>query len=74
MLVAAQQVYAQGGAPAFFRGIGARALSNGINSAVFFAFFEMIRTNIAKVRGGAWRVWCVRACLRGEDGMKEREM
>lgn len=50
MLVAAQQVYAQGGAPAFFRGIGARALSNGINSAVFFAFFEMIRSNIAKVK------------------------
>ena len=34
----------QGGPSAFFRGIGPRALSNGINSAVFFAFFELLRT------------------------------
>ncbi|KAG1674486.1 hypothetical protein FOA52_003091 [Chlamydomonas sp. UWO 241] len=50
MMVAARAVYAQGGPSAFFRGIGARALSNGINSAVFFAFFEMIRTHIAKTK------------------------
>ena len=27
----------------FFRGVGPRAVSNGINSAVFFCFFEAIR-------------------------------
>ena len=37
-------VISQGGPSAFFRGIGPRALSNGINSAVFFAFFELLRT------------------------------
>jgi solute carrier family 25 S-adenosylmethionine transporter 26 len=31
------------GLRAFFRGVGPRALSNGINSAVFFCFFEAIR-------------------------------
>jgi hypothetical protein len=36
-------VVTQGGPSAFFRGIGPRALSNGINSAVFFAFFELLR-------------------------------
>lgn len=30
------------------RGVGARALSNGINSAVFFCFFEALRTSFAK--------------------------
>lgn len=48
MLGAATLVYSQGGPAAFFRGIGTRALSNGINSAVFFCFFEAIRNNIAK--------------------------
>lgn len=27
----------------FFRGVGPRALSNGLNSAIFFMFFEAIR-------------------------------
>ncbi len=27
-----------------YRGVGPRALSNGINSAVFFCFFEMLRS------------------------------
>jgi solute carrier family 25 S-adenosylmethionine transporter 26 len=27
----------------FFRGMGPRALSNGLNSAIFFCFFEAIR-------------------------------
>lgn len=43
MASAARAVMAQGGYNAFFRGVGARALSNGINSAVFFAFFESLR-------------------------------
>ena len=30
------------------RGVGARALSNGINSAVFFCFFEALRATFAK--------------------------
>jgi solute carrier family 25 S-adenosylmethionine transporter 26 len=31
------------GARAFFRGVGPRALSNGLNSAIFFCFFEAFR-------------------------------
>ncbi len=31
------------GAAPFFRGVGPRALSNGLNSAVFFCFFEALR-------------------------------
>lgn len=34
--------YAEGGIKPFFRGVGPRALSNGINSAVFFCFFEAL--------------------------------
>ncbi|KAL6758732.1 mitochondrial carrier protein [Haematococcus lacustris] len=47
MLGAVRMVYEQGGSAAFFRGIGPRALSNGINSAVFFAFFEALRSCLA---------------------------
>jgi hypothetical protein len=32
-----------GGMRDFFRGVGPRALSNGLNSAIFFCFFEAIR-------------------------------
>lgn len=42
----AAKVYATGGAAGFMRGVGARSLSNGINSAVFFVFFEAIRNSI----------------------------
>lgn len=48
MLGAASLVYAQGGPSSFFRGIGARAMSNGINSAVFFVFFEALKTEVAR--------------------------
>lgn len=37
-----------GGLKAFFRGVGPRALSNGLNSAVFFCFFEAIRQVLVK--------------------------
>ena len=30
------------------RGVGPRALSNGINSAVFFCFFEALRAAFAR--------------------------
>ncbi|KAF6261240.1 mitochondrial carrier [Scenedesmus sp. NREL 46B-D3] len=44
LLGAARSVLAEGeGLKAFFRGVGPRALSNGLNSAVFFCFFEAIR-------------------------------
>lgn len=43
MAGAIAMVRSQGGSAAFFRGVGPRALSNGINSAVFFAFFEALR-------------------------------
>jgi solute carrier family 25 S-adenosylmethionine transporter 26 len=45
---AVRAVYANGGGKAFFRGIGPRALSNGINSAVFFCFFEALRGQFAR--------------------------
>ncbi|GFH06813.1 EngB-type G domain-containing protein [Haematococcus lacustris] len=51
MLGAVRMVYEQGGSAAFFRGIGPRALSNGINSAVFFAHPEFAvigRSNVGK--------------------------
>jgi solute carrier family 25 S-adenosylmethionine transporter 26 len=37
-------IVAEGRGPsAFFRGVVPRAVSNGLNSAVFFCFFEAIR-------------------------------
>lgn len=36
----------------FFRGVGPRALSNGLNSAIFFCFFEAIR-QVSTVREAA---------------------
>mmetsp|Transcript_4418 Transcript_4418/g.15356 ORF Transcript_4418/g.15356 Transcript_4418/m.15356 type:complete len:389 (-) Transcript_4418:48-1214(-) len=40
---AARAVLSDAGPRGFFAGVGPRALSNGVNSAVFFAFFETIR-------------------------------
>lgn len=45
MSAAARAVLAQSGPSGFFAGVGTRALSNGINSAVFFCFFETIRSS-----------------------------
>lgn len=42
------QIFQQGGLRPFFRGVGPRALSNGMNSAVFFCFFEALRSSFAK--------------------------
>ncbi|GBF94675.1 mitochondrial carrier protein [Raphidocelis subcapitata] len=50
MAGAAAAVLANGGPGAFFAGVGARALSNGINSAVFFCAFEAIRSSFATPR------------------------
>lgn len=36
------------GAKVFFRGVGPRALSNGLNSAIFFCFFEAFRHALLK--------------------------
>lgn len=38
------------GPRALFRGVGPRALSSGVNSAVFFLFFEMLRTRFTAER------------------------
>lgn len=47
ILQAAQGVLASGkGWKAFFTGIGPRSVSNGLNSAIFFCFFEAIRKAI----------------------------
>lgn len=54
----------------FFRGVGPRALSNGLNSAIFFCFFEAIR----QVRGAA-RGWQRREHAdRGRVPGREREV
>lgn len=46
---AARQVMGEGrGLRPFWRGVGPRALSNGLNSAIFFCFFEMIRQGLIK--------------------------
>jgi solute carrier family 25 S-adenosylmethionine transporter 26 len=46
MMSAAKEVLAASGPKGFLTGIGPRALSNGINSAVFFCFFEAIRSGL----------------------------
>lgn len=46
MRTAASAVFKDGGMSAFFRGVGPRAASNGVNSAVFFCFFEAIRKHL----------------------------
>jgi hypothetical protein len=47
MMGAARSILATGGPSAMFTGVAARALSNGINSAVFFCFFEALRGSFA---------------------------
>ncbi|KAF8067158.1 SAMC1 [Scenedesmus sp. PABB004] len=46
MAGAAAEILAASGPRGFLAGLGPRALSNGINSAVFFCFFEAIRGGI----------------------------
>lgn len=47
-LSAAKSVWAQNkGLAPFFSGVGPRALSNGLNSAIFFCFFEAVRKALA---------------------------
>uniref|UniRef100_A0A7S3E3X6 Mitochondrial carrier protein n=2 Tax=Eukaryota TaxID=2759 RepID=A0A7S3E3X6_9CHLO len=46
--VACRSIWADGGARAFFTGMGPRAVSNGINTAVFFAFYEAIQKMMNK--------------------------
>ncbi|KAK9794674.1 hypothetical protein WJX73_006307 [Symbiochloris irregularis] len=41
-------LYKHGGLSSLFRGVGPRALSNGINSAVFFCIFEALRGTFAR--------------------------
>eukprot|EP01026_Neomeris_dumetosa_P082996 TRINITY_DN957_c0_g1_i1.p1 TRINITY_DN957_c0_g1~~TRINITY_DN957_c0_g1_i1.p1 ORF type:complete len:354 (-),score=52.75 TRINITY_DN957_c0_g1_i1:1350-2411(-) len=43
MLTTVNNIFKQGGVPALFKGVAPRAISNGINSAVFFCFFEAFR-------------------------------
>lgn len=49
ILSAAKLIMLEGkGIRPFFRGVGPRALSNGLNSAIFFCFFEAIRQVLIK--------------------------
>lgn len=47
MITAAETVLKQEGVRGFFKGVGPRAASNGINSAIFFCCFEALRTVIS---------------------------
>lgn len=49
MADAAKLTWSEGGVRPFFRGVGPRALSNGINSAVFFVFFECLSREFRKM-------------------------
>ncbi|KAL3134058.1 hypothetical protein ABBQ32_008487 [Trebouxia sp. C0010 RCD-2024] len=69
MLSAGRAVLAQGGPKYFFRGVGARALSNGINSAVFFCFFEALRATFAQKKQEARRKAVVAARNRAGTPM-----
>ena len=51
--IAATAVLNDGGVKAFFRGVGPRAASNGVNSAVFFCFFEAIRKHLKAKKDAA---------------------
>lgn len=48
MVTAARAIIASEGVKGFIRGVGPRAASNGINSAVFFTFFEAFRGFMAQ--------------------------
>jgi len=52
---AARQIMKEGNGSLkpFFRGVGPRALSNGLNSAIFFCFFEAIRQVLTKKQEAA---------------------
>jgi solute carrier family 25 S-adenosylmethionine transporter 26 len=51
---AARSIMREGkGVKPFFRGVGPRALSNGLNSAIFFCFFEAIRQSMIKRQAAA---------------------
>lgn len=54
LIGAAKSVTREGkGIKPFFRGVGPRALSNGLNSAIFFCFFEAIRQVLIKKQDAA---------------------
>eukprot|EP00210_Caulerpa_lentillifera_P002181 g2095.t1 len=48
MMTVAKHIMATQGPGGFLKGVGPRALSNGINSAVFFCFFEAFRSVMIK--------------------------
>merc|ERR1712032_556431 len=45
---AVRSIAAQGGARAFFTGVGPRSISSGIHSALFFCFYEAIRNSLER--------------------------
>ncbi|MEW5307696.1 MAG: hypothetical protein WDW36_010074 [Sanguina aurantia] len=63
-------VVAEGtGVKAFFCGVGPRALSNGLNSAIFFCFFEAIRRVRGRRGGGAEGQAVPRGMFPGHGGL-----
>eukprot|EP00240_Pyramimonas_obovata_P004204 CAMPEP_0118933780 /NCGR_PEP_ID=MMETSP1169-20130426/12477_1 /TAXON_ID=36882 /ORGANISM="Pyramimonas obovata, Strain CCMP722" /LENGTH=379 /DNA_ID=CAMNT_0006876589 /DNA_START=858 /DNA_END=1997 /DNA_ORIENTATION=+ len=58
---AARDVYRTSGAKGYFIGIGPRSLSNGINSAVFFCFYEALRQVMKEVTERRTREAALRA-------------
>eukprot|EP00899_Mesostigma_viride_P014879 jgi/Mesvir1/23392/Mv21087-RA.1 len=70
MRSAFNKVVQNGGNKALWRGVGPRALCNGINSAVFFCFFELSRSLISQYKANeASRKQEGRAGLWQEGGM-----
>lgn len=70
MREAARAALARGGGrpSALFTGVGPRALSNGINSAVFFAFFSVLRGALAKAKAAK-----VVAAAAGSSGLSPKK-
>jgi len=63
MIQAARKVHAASGLRGFAAGVGPRAISNGINSAVFFCFFEALSRAFKKQTAEA----AARRALRAES-------
>ena len=71
---AARGILAEGrGLRPIFRGVGPRALSNGLNSAIFFCFFEAKRqVSLRLWQGGAAGMpWCgqLASCQLGDGSV-----
>lgn len=71
---AARSVMREGkGVAPFFRGVGPRALSNGLNSAIFFCFFEAIRQSMIQRQAAATAAAAAEAAAPRGRGAKPQQ-